>query len=208
MDVMGSGKGWAATILFNEKLKKMFDRFYARKDTFSLGVCNGCQLMALIGWIPWRDIDPEKQPRFIHNKSGRFESRWVQVQILESPAILFDGMAGSKLGVWVAHGEGQVYFPDRKIMQEVERLKLAPLAYLNPQGDITERYPYNPNGSPVGMTALCSPDGRHLAMMPHPERSFLPWQCSWMPKAWRDREVSPWLRMFQNARKWCLEHRS
>ena len=208
MDVMGSGKGWAATILFNEKLKKMFDRFYARKDTFSLGVCNGCQLMALIGWIPWRDIDPEKQPRFIHNKSGRFESRWVQVQILESPAILFDGMTGSKLGVWVAHGEGQVYFPDRKIMQEVERLKLAPLAYLNPQGDITERYPYNPNGSPVGMTALCSPDGRHLAMMPHPERSFLPWQCSWMPKAWRDREVSPWLRMFQNARKWCLEHRS
>jgi len=98
----------------------MFDRFYARGDTFSLGVCNGCQLMALLGWVPWRGIDSEKQPRFVHNTSGRFESRWVQVEVLPSPSVLLSGMEGSKLGIWVAHGEGRLVYPDQAVQDEVK----------------------------------------------------------------------------------------
>lgn len=207
MDVFGSAKGWAGVILFNPKLREMFDRFYARKDTFSLGVCNGCQLMALLGWIPWKGIVSEKQPRFIHNTSGRFESRWVQVEILPSSSILLSGMEGSKLGVWIAHGEGRLIYPDESIRQEVLNQKLSPLTYIDPDGNPTETYPYNPNGSELGITALCSPDGRHLAMMPHPERCFRLWQWPWKPPTW-EIEVSPWLRMFQNARTWCLKQRS
>jgi len=203
MDVFDSAKGWAGTILFNEKLREMFDRFYARKDTFSLGVCNGCQLMALLGWVPWKGINGEKQPRFVHNTSGRFESRWVQVEILPSPSILFAGMEGSRLGIWVAHGEGRLVYPDSAIQDEVNERKLAPLAYIDPSGNWTEEYPYNPNGSPDGITALCSPDGRHLALMPHPERCFRLWQWPWMPPSWKALEASPWLRMFQNAKEWC-----
>lgn len=208
MDVFDSAKGWAGTILFNEKLREMFDRFYAREDTFSLGVCNGCQLMALLGWVPWKGIAGEKQPRFIHNISGRFESRWVQVEVLPSPSVLLAGMEGTKLGVWVAHGEGLLVYPDQSVAQEVSERKLSPLAFINPYGERTEAYPYNPNGSPLGITALCSPDGRHLAMMPHPERCFRLWQWPWMPPSWRSLDASPWLRMFQNARTWCMEHRS
>ncbi len=207
MDVFDSAKGWAGTILFNSKLKDMFDRFYAREDTFSLGVCNGCQLMALLGWIPWKGIEGDKQPRFIHNTSGRFESRWSQVEILPSPSILLTGMEGSKLGVWVAHGEGRLIYPDASVQREVSRKGLAPLRYIDPHGAITEEYPHNPNGSPDGVTALCSPDGRHLAMMPHPERCFRLWQWPWMPSSWHSLDASPWLRMFQNARTWCMEHR-
>jgi phosphoribosylformylglycinamidine synthase len=206
MDVFDSAKGWAGTIRFNEKLRKMFDCFYAREDTFSLGVCNGCQLMALLGWIPWKGIVSEKQPRFIHNTSGRFESRWVQVEILPSPSILLFDMEGSKLGVWVAHGEGRLVYPDQYIERQVKEHQLAPLAYLDPHGNQTKEYPCNPNGSPDGITALCSPDGRHLAMMPHPERCFRLWQWPWMPSSWKNLETSPWLRMFQNARTWCMEH--
>ncbi len=208
MDVFDSAKGWAGTILFNEKLREMFDRFYAREDKFSLGVCNGCQLMALLGWVPWKGITGEAQPRFVHNTSGRFESRWVQVEVLPSPSVLLAGMEGSKLGIWVAHGEGLLVYPDQSVAQEVSERKLAPLAYLDPHGDRTEVYPYNPNGSPLGITALCSPDGRHLAMMPHPERCFRLWQWPWLPASWKSLEASPWLRMFQNARAWCMENRS
>lgn len=208
MDVFESAKGWAGIILFNDKLREMFDRFCARKDTFSLGVCNGCQLMALLGWIPWKGIAGESQPRFVRNTSGRFESRWVQVEILPSPSVLLAGMEGSKLGVWVAHGEGQLFYPDRAVAQEVLQRQLSPLVYLDPHGNRTEKYPYNPNGSPEGITALCSPDGRHLAMMPHPERCFRLWQWPWMPSLWRSLKTSPWLRMFQNARIWCIEHRA
>lgn len=207
MDVFDSAKGWAGIIRFNDKLKAMFDRFYAREDTFSLGVCNGCQLMALLGWVPWQGIDGAKQPRFVHNTSGRFESRWAQVEILPSPAVLLTGMVGSKLGVWVAHGEGRLVYPDQAITKEVKERQLAPLAYLDPWGEITETYPYNPNGSPEGIAALCSPCGRHLAMMPHPERCFRLWQSPWLPEAWRSFEASPWLKMFQNARTWCANHR-
>ncbi len=207
MDVFDSAKGWAGAILFNNKLREMFDRFYAREDSFSLGVCNGCQLMALLGWIPWKGIEGEKQPRFIHNTSGRFESRWVQVEVLPSPSMLLSGMEGSKLGVWVAHGEGRLVYPDPSIREKVIMAKLSPLAYLDLHGNRTEEYPHNPNGSPDGITALCSPDGRHLAMMPHPERCFRLWQWPWMPASWQRLEASPWLRMFQNAKTWCVEHR-
>lgn len=208
MDVFDSAKGWAGTILFNEKLKEMFDRFYARTDTFSLGVCNGCQLEALLGWVPWRGIESKGQPRFIRNVSGRFESRWVQVEVQPSPSVLLKGMEGSRLGVWVAHGEGRLAYPDRSIEDEVRERKLSPLRFLDRLGNQTEIYPYNPNGSPEGITALCSPDGRHLAMMPHPERCFRLWQWPWMPPAWKSLKASPWLRMFQNARSWCLENRT
>ncbi|MBI4090641.1 MAG: phosphoribosylformylglycinamidine synthase, partial [Candidatus Komeilibacteria bacterium] len=208
MDVFDSAKGWAGIIRFNRGLSEMFDRFYAREDTFSLGVCNGCQLMALLGWVPWKGITDTKQPRFVHNTSGRFESRWVQVEILPSPSVLLAGMEGSRLGVWVAHGEGRLLYPNQSVREVVMGQKLSPLAYLNPYGNPTEEYPYNPNGSPRGSAALCSPDGRHLAMMPHPERCFRLWQWPWMPSSWKSLDASPWLQMFQNARAWCMEHRA
>jgi phosphoribosylformylglycinamidine synthase len=207
-DVPESAKGWAAAIRFNEKLKKMFDDFYRRSDTFSLGVCNGCQLFALLGWVPWVGIPDHKQPRFVQNVSGRFESRWVTVKILESPAIMFKGMTDSTLGIWVAHGEGRLHFPDPTLMDEVENKKLVPIVFVDDEGrvdgKVSKSYPFNPNGSPFGITGLCTPDGRHLAMMPHPERSFLKWQWPWCPGDLKDgiRE-SPWIQMFQNARAWC-----
>jgi phosphoribosylformylglycinamidine synthase len=202
-DVLDSAKGWAASIRFNEKIWEQFERFYHRPDTFSLGVCNGCQLMALLGWVPWRGIADELQPRFIHNKSGRFESRFSTIKILKSPAVMLKGMENSVLGIWVAHGEGQAYFPDKSIYQEAE-FGLAPLRYVDDEGRATEAYPYNPNGSPAGIAGLCSPDGRHLAVMPHPERTVLTWQWGWLPEHLKKSlAASPWLRMFQNAREWC-----
>lgn len=203
-DVLDSAKGWAGTIRFNKKLHEQFYHFYSRPDTFSLGVCNGCQLMALLGWVPWQGIDDKFQPRFVHNKSGRFESRFATVKIIESPSIMLKGMEGSVLGVWIAHGEGLAHFPDKKILDEVIEKKLAPIRYVNDDGEFTEKYPFNPNGSPYGITALCTPDGRHLAMMPHPERTFLKWQWAWMPEDMKKNlDASPWLRIFQNAREWC-----
>ena len=202
-DALGSAKGWAGGIKFNQKLKEIFDEFYDRKNTFSLGICNGCQLMSLIGWLPWKNIDIEKQPRFIANESNRFESRWVNVNIKESPSIMLKGMEGSTLGIWVAHGEGRLHFSDSEIYNKVLAQKLNPLVYADNKGKETEEYPFNPNGSVDGIASLCSPDGRHLAMMPHPERIFLKWQWPWMPKELnRDIEASPWLTMFQNAYNW------
>lgn len=201
-DVLDSAKGWAGCIKFSY-LKDEFENFYFRKDTFSLGVCNGCQLMALIGWVPWYGIEDTRQPRFIWNNSGRFESRWVTVKILPSPAIMLRGMENSTLGVWVAHGEGRVYFPEKSIYDEVISKNLAPIRYVDDTGNITETYPFNPNGSPSGITALCTEDGRHLAMMPHPERAFLLWQWQWIPLEWKNLKASPWLKLFQNARIWC-----
>jgi phosphoribosylformylglycinamidine synthase len=203
-DVLDSAKGWAGVIRFNEGLWNRFQEFYERPDSFSLGVCNGCQLMALLGWVPWQGIDGAEQPRFIQNASGRFESRFATVLLEESPAVMFRGMAGSTLGIWVAHGEGRAFFPEQSILERVEREHLVPLRFVDDDGRSTERYPFNPNGSPRGIAGLCSPDGRHLAMMPHPERTFLKWQWGWMPEPWkRDLESGPWLRMFQNAREWC-----
>jgi phosphoribosylformylglycinamidine synthase len=203
-----SAKGWAAIIQQNARLRQEFRQFYQRPDTFSLGVCNGCQLLALLGWVPWAGIEIESRPQFIPNASGRFESHWSLVKILPSPAIMFDGMDGSVLGIWVAHGEGRLHFPDYKVKDDVLKKNLAPLVYVDDNWQATEKYPFNPNGSPLGLTALCTPDGRHLAMMPHPERSFLKWQWAYLPnefdKQW---PVSPWLRMFQNAWVWCQENK-
>jgi len=206
-DVLDSAKGWAGIIKFNPKLQKMFDNFYKREDTFSLGVCNGAQLMALLGWVPWRGINESKQIRFIRNPSGRFESRWVTVKISKSPSIMLKGMEDSILGIWVAHREGYLFCPDSKILAEVSKKGLAPIHFVDDKGMPTEKYPFNPNSSPHGFTSLCSPDGRHLVMMPHPERTFLLWQWPWMPENWQSSlKVSPWLKMFQNARKWCEEN--
>jgi phosphoribosylformylglycinamidine synthase len=206
-DVLDSAKGWAGVIRFNEHLYEQFQSFYERSNTFTLGVCNGCQLMALLGWIPWRGISDKHQPRFIQNKSGRFESRFSTVHILPSPSVMLKGMEGSTLGVWVAHGEGRLHFPEKNILQDVLHKELAPVRFVDDHNQFTETYPFNPNGSPSGITALCSLDGRHLVMMPHPERTFLKWQWAYMPEKWKeDLEASPWLRMFQNAREWCEHH--
>ncbi len=205
-DVLDSAKGWAGVIRFNEGLWREFQDFSDRPDTFSLGICNGCQLSALLGWVPWKGIADELQPRFIHNASGRFESRFVTLGIEESPSLMLKEMEGSRLGIWVAHGEGQAYFPDDAILDQVEETGLVPVRFVDDGGEGTEAYPFNPNGSPRGIAGLCSADGRHLAMMPHPERTFLKWQWGWMPEAWkRELEASPWLKMFQNAREWCEE---
>ncbi len=203
-DVLDSGKGWAGVIKFNENVYQQFQEFRSRKDTFSLGVCNGCQLMALLGWIPNSEgLPEEKQPRLLHNHSAKFESRFSNVKITEGPAIMFKGMAGSSLGVWVAHGEGRFHFPEKSIHENVIANNLAPLRYVNDSNEVTQEYPFNPNGSPDGIAALCSEDGRHLAMMPHPERVFTTWQWPWTPEEWKDFKVGPWLKMFQNAREFC-----
>eukprot|EP00245_Coleochaete_scutata_P014824 TRINITY_DN6413_c0_g1_i1.p1 TRINITY_DN6413_c0_g1~~TRINITY_DN6413_c0_g1_i1.p1 ORF type:complete len:531 (-),score=70.22 TRINITY_DN6413_c0_g1_i1:315-1682(-) len=213
-DVLDSAKGWAGTIRFNEGLYRQFQDFYARPDTFSLGVCNGCQLMALLGWVPGGEVGGTlgaggdvAQPRFVHNESGRFECRFVNVSVEPSPAIMLRGMEGTTVGIWVAHGEGQALFPDAAIRDRVLASNLAPIRYCDDAGNHTETYPFNPNGSPEGIAALCSPDGRHLALMPHPERCFLTWQMPYVPpelKAQLDPSgPSPWLKIFQNAREWC-----
>ncbi len=176
-DVLDSAKGWAGVIRFRENARSQFDAFYAREDTFSLGVCNGCQLMALLGTVPFPDgIAESGQPRFITNESARYESRFVTVRVQKSPAIMLAGMDGAQLGVWIAHGEGRAYFPDRKVLDRVAGAELAPIRYVDDGGCVASTYPFNPNGSESGIAALCSPDGRHLALMPHPERSVLP--CS------------------------------
>ncbi len=212
-DVLDSAKGWAGVIRFHPELAEQFDGFAARPDTFSLGVCNGCQLEALLGWVPWRGIADDLQPRFVRNASDRFECRYATVRIFESPALMLRGMEEATVGVWLAHGEGRALFPDPEVLARVEAAGLAPVRFVDDAGEVTERYPFNPNGSAAGIAALCSPDGRHLAIMPHPERGFLTWQCAWNPPEWRERirqaaargepSPSPWLRMFQNAREWC-----
>jgi phosphoribosylformylglycinamidine synthase len=203
-DVLDSGKGWAGVIKFNESVFKQFQDFRNRKDSFSLGICNGCQLMALLGWIPNSEgLPEEKQPRLLHNHSAKFESRFSNVTITDSPAIMFKGMEGSSLGVWVAHGEGRFHFPDESVHKNVMAKNLAPVRYVNDSNEITQEYPFNPNGSPDGIAALCSEDGRHLAMMPHPERVFTTWQWPWTPEEWKDFNAGPWLKMFQNAREFC-----
>jgi len=203
-DVLDSAKGWAGKIKFNLQLKEKFDRFYNRPDTFSFGVCNGCQLMALLGWVPFAGIESVRQPRFITNASKKFESRWVNTKITESPAIMFKDMAGSSLGVWVAHGEGKLHCPDQTILDQIKNKQLAPMVYVDNDNQPTEKYPFNPNGSPEGIASLCSPDGRHLALMPHPERVFLLSQWPYLPENLKkELKASPWLKMFQNAREWC-----
>merc|ERR1719440_1451215 len=214
-DTLDSAKGWAGSVLFSPAVASQFKSFRERPDTFALGICNGCQLLALLGWVPGSQQGQEslplkQQPRFVHNKSGRFESRFVTVGIEKSAAskVWMRGMEGSRLGVWVAHGEGRCHFPDPAVYERVQKDALIPLRYLDDDGNKTQVYPLNPNGSPDGIVGLCSADGRHLAMMPHPERvTIWPWQWPWAPQSWSEGpsrlKASPWLRMFQNARLWC-----
>ncbi|MBN2238459.1 MAG: phosphoribosylformylglycinamidine synthase [Dehalococcoidales bacterium] len=213
-DVLDPAKGWAGIIKLNPRLKEMFDEFFNREDTFSLGICNGCQLMAFLGIVPWEGIPEDKQPRFITNTSERFESHWGMVRITESPAIMLKGMEESVLGIWSAHGGGKLFCPDPEILTQAREQGLTPVAYVDDEGNPTEKYRYNPNGSPAGIVSFCSRDGRHLAMMPHPERAFLLWQWPYVPEDWKTGNwkkdvgdyvlaASPWLKMFQNAYKWC-----
>ncbi len=202
-DVLDAGKGWAAVIKFNERVRQEFEAFYARADTFSLGVCNGCQVMALLGWVPWNGIVPADQPRFVLNESAMFESRFVSVGVFPGPSIMLKNMQNSVLGIWLAHGEGRFISPSQTVLDEILRLGLAPLRFVDSEGLISEQYPFNPNRSTLGVAALCSSDGRHLAVMPHPERLFLRWQWPYWPPEWADVKASPWLRPFQNAREWC-----
>ena len=155
-----SARGWAATILFNKELKAQFDAFYARPDTFSLGICNGCQLMAQLNFVPWKGIEEAKQPRFIQNKSGRFESRFVNVRVEKSNAIMLQGMEGSTLGVWVAHGEGRCFWPDDAVKEEALKQNCVALRYVDDDGNVTMEYPMNPNGSEGAVVGLTSSGDR------------------------------------------------
>ncbi|KAG7299510.1 hypothetical protein JYU34_016472 [Plutella xylostella] len=208
-DTLGSAKGWAAGILFSESLTSQFEHFKQRKDTFSLGVCNGCQLMALLGWLDTdgNTGDVDKRQIFLdHNLSERFECRWSAVKINpKSPSIWLSGMAGTVTGVWTAHGEGRFSFAQPQVLDKVAGGGQIALQFVDDDSNPTEVYPCNPNGSPLGIAGLTSPDGRHLAMMPHPERCVLRWQCpsDVTPHASPDKQASPWLRLFQNAYSWA-----
>jgi len=194
-DVLGAGEGWAKSILFNARAREEFEAFFRRTDTFSLGVCNGCQMMSSL-----RELIPgaEAWPRFVRNKSEQFEARFSLVEIAPSRSLFFDGMAGSRIPIAVAHGEGYAEFRDAAALQAA--LPLVTLRYVDNYGRPTEVYPANPNGSPQGITGLTTPDGRATILMPHPERVFRTVQNSWHPDEWG--EDGPWLRMFRNARKW------
>jgi phosphoribosylformylglycinamidine synthase len=196
-DVLGAGEGWAKTILFHDALRTQFSEFFERADTFSLGVCNGCQMLSAL-----KELIPGTQlwPRFLKNASEQFEARLVNVQINESPSIFFKGMAGSILPVPVAHGEGRAVFSSDDTMQQALSEELVPWQFVDSDKTVTESYPRNPNGSPLGITSLTTPDGRATIVMPHPERVFLTRQLSWHPEDWG--ENSPWFTMFQNAREW------
>ncbi|MDQ6970199.1 MAG: phosphoribosylformylglycinamidine synthase [Mariprofundus sp.] len=192
-DVLGAGRGWANSVLYNNRAREQFNSFFHRPDTFALGVCNGCQMMSgLKSMIP----GAEHWPRFERNRSEQFEARLLQVEVLESPSIFLTGMVGSKLPLVVAHGEGRVVFDSDAQQQQA----LGALQYLGADGRPAKTYPHNPNGSPDALTGFTTADGRFTIMMPHPERLFRSSQYSWHPENWG--EDGPWLRMFRNARLW------
>lgn len=186
-DVLGSAKGWAGALIFNEKANKAIKDFYERSDTLSLGVCNGCQLMVELGLLYPQH---EQKPKMMHNESKKFESAFVNVDILPSHSVMLSAMKGSRLGIWIAHGEGNFYLPYEESTYDI------PMKYSY------DSYPGNPNGSTYQTAAICSIDGRHLAMMPHLERAIFPWQWAYYPENRRKDEVSPWIEAFINARKW------
>ncbi|GAA5159445.1 phosphoribosylformylglycinamidine synthase [Viridibacterium curvum] len=192
-DVLGAGQGWAKSILFNDKLREQFATFFARKDTFALGVCNGCQMMSNLA-----EIIPgaEAWPRFHRNRSEQFEARVAMVEVLPSPSIFLQGMAGSRMPIVVSHGEGRAVFQS----DAARSAALVSARFIDNKGAVATSYPANPNGSPDGITALTTPDGRFTIMMPHPERCRRTIQMSWAPEFLG--EDSPWMRMFRNARKW------
>ena len=191
-DVLGSAKGWAGGFLYNEKAKKAIENYYARPDTLSMGICNGCQLMAELGLVYPEHAQKHKM---VHNDSHKFESNFVTLEIPKNHSVMFGSLSGTKLGVWVAHGEGKFQFPYEESAYHI-------VAKYNYEG-----YPANPNGSPWSVAGVCSQDGRHLAMMPHPERAMFPWQCGYYPADRQADEVTPWIEGFVNARKWIEEHK-
>ncbi|MDE2155268.1 MAG: phosphoribosylformylglycinamidine synthase [Xanthomonadaceae bacterium] len=193
-DVLGAGRGWATSILYNEMLRAQFAAFFADETKFALGVCNGCQMLAQL-----KDIIPGARhwPKFLRNASEQYEARLATVEVLDSPSLFFKGMAGSRIPVAVAHGEGRVSFPQTCSPSR----SAAAMRFVDNRGKPTENYPLNPNGSPGGLAGFCAADGRVTIMMPHPERVFRSVQLSWHPDHWG--EDSPWMRMFRNARAWC-----
>ncbi len=196
-DVLGAGQGWAKSVLFNARARDAFSAFFARGDSWGLGVCNGCQMMSGL-----REIIPGAAlwPRFVRNTSEQFEARFSMVELPTSPSLLLEGMAGSLLPIAVAHGEGRAEFETPALARRALDDKLVALRYVDNYGVATEQYPFNPNGSPMGIAGLTTQDGRFTIMMPHPERVFRSVQNSWYPDSWG--EYGPWLRMFRNARKW------
>ena len=200
-DVLGAGGGWAKTILFNAQLRDQFAQFFAQANSFALGICNGCQMMSnLAQIIP----GAESWPQFTRNQSEQFEARWAMVEVLPSPSIFTQGMAGSHLPIAVSHGEGLINFSRQGNAQQLQADNLATLRFINHRGEATETYPLNPNGSAGGLTGVTTPDGRFTIMMPHPERVFRTAQLSWSPPAWQAIAdgASPWMRLFRNARYW------
>jgi phosphoribosylformylglycinamidine synthase len=196
-DVLGAGEGWAKSALFNSRARDGFAAFFARKDSFALGVCNGCQMMSnLHELIPGTEF----WPHFVRNRSEQFEARVAMVQVQESASIFLQGMAGSRLPIAIAHGEGHAEFESEEALLESDLSGTVALRFIDNHGKVTENYPANPNGSPRGITGLCSRDGRVTIMMPHPERVFRAVQNSWRPDEWQ--EDGGWMRMFRNARVW------
>ena len=195
-DVLGAGEGWAKSILFNARARDEFSAFFQRADSFALGVCNGCQMMSNL-----HDIIPgsEHWPHFVRNQSEQFEARVAMVEILDSPSLFFSGMAGSRMPIAVAHGEGYAEFISQNAVNETLAKKLVSMRFVDNASTATEVYPFNPNGSPQGITGLTTQNGRFSIMMPHPERVFRVVQNSWHPET--NHEDSPWMRMFRNARK-------
>ncbi|EJF4460850.1 phosphoribosylformylglycinamidine synthase, partial [Vibrio parahaemolyticus] len=195
-DVLGAGEGWAKSILFNAQAREQFQAFFNREDTFSLGVCNGCQMLSnLKELIPGADL----WPRFVRNESERFEARFSLVEVQKSDSVFFDGMAGSRMPIAVSHGEGRVEVRDGEHLNAIEASGTVALRYVDNNGNPTQQYPNNPNGSPNAITGLTTADGRVTIMMPHPERVFRTVANSWVPEGWG--ENGAWMRMFQNARK-------
>ncbi len=194
-DVLGSAKGWAGAFLFNPKAKEALDKFYAREDTLSLGICNGCQLMVELGLLNEEsDIATDSSIKMLHNVSHKFESAFLTLQIPQNDSVMFGSLSGNKLGIWVAHGEGRFSLPLSEDHYHV-------IAKYNYAG-----YPANPNGSDYNVAGICSADGRHLAMMPHLERAIFPWQNAWYPADRCNDEITPWIEAFVNARKWIEKH--
>lgn len=191
-DVLGSAKGWAGAFLYNPKAKEALDKFYARPDTLSLGICNGCQLMVELNLI---NSDHKHHSHLCRNNSRKFESQFLSLAIPRNNSVMLGSLSGSKLGIWVAHGEGRFYLP----MPEDNYNIVAKYNYAE--------YPGNPNGSDYNVAGICSNDGRHLAMMPHPERAIFPWQCGWYPRGRRQDEITPWMEAFVNAREWIEDHK-
>jgi phosphoribosylformylglycinamidine synthase len=192
-DVLGSAKGWAGSFLYNENARKALEAFYKREDTLSLGVCNGCQLMIELGLV---NVDHKEKPKMLHNVSGKFESTFLTIDIQKNNSVMLKSLEGAKLGIWVAHGEGSFSLPYTEDIYNIA----AKYSY--------SEYPGNPNGSMFDTAAICSNNGRHLVMMPHLERSLLPWQWPLYPANRKSDELSPWIEAFVNARNWLKDFNS